>query len=148
MSSRFSAGDLVQTRFGKGVVREVRSGDRLVVDVQGRSLVLAEHDISVRAPSSKKRAGGRGANQPQPKPEAPGAQAEVDLHGRTVEEALDRVDQAINDALLADVGELRFIHGRSGGRIRAALHLRLAEIPSVRGFRLDPRNEGVTIVTL
>ena len=148
MPSRFSSGDLVQTRFGKGVVREVQNRDRLVVDVQGRSLVLADHDISVRSPSSRKRSRGKAATPREPKPEAPPAQAEIDLHGMTVEEALARVDQALNDALIADVGELRFIHGRSGGRIRAALHRRLGEIPSVQKFGVDPQNEGVTIVTL
>ena len=147
MASRFAAGDTVQTRFGKGVVLEVRNADRLVVDVQGRSLVLAEHEISVRDPP-RKRSRGQAATGRQSQPAAAPAQVEVDLHGRTVEEALARADQALNDALLADVSELRFIHGRSGGRIRAALHLRLAEIPTVRNFRLDPRNEGVTIVTL
>lgn len=148
MASRFAVGDLVQTRFGKGVVQEVRNGDRLVVDVQGRTMVLADADISVRGPSRKKRPRGRAATERQTTSEAPTARAEVDLHGLTVEAALDRVDQALNDALLADVSELRLIHGRSGGRIRAALHRRLGEIPSVRNFRVDPQNEGVTIVTL
>jgi len=72
----------------------------------------------------------------------------VDLHGLTVEEALVRAEHALNDAMLADCAELRLIHGRSGGRIRAALHRRLSEIPSVRGFGLDPRNAGVTVVRL
>ena len=74
--------------------------------------------------------------------------AEIDLHGLTVDEALERAQQALNEALLGDLAELRFIHGRSGGRIRAALHRHLRETPSVRNVRLDPRNEGVTIVSL
>ena len=74
--------------------------------------------------------------------------ADVDLHGLTVEEALARAEDALNEALIEDCAELRVIHGRSGGRIRAALHRRLREIPSVRGFGLDPRNPGVTIVKL
>ena len=73
---------------------------------------------------------------------------EIDLHGLTVDEALLRADEALNEALLADRQEVRFIHGRSGGRIRAALHRRLRDIPSVQAFRLDPRNPGVTIASL
>ena len=72
----------------------------------------------------------------------------MDLHGLTVDEALARAEQALNDALLADFPEIRLIHGQSGGRIRAALHRRLGEIPTVRAFRLDPRNPGATIVSL
>ena len=59
-----------------------------------------------------------------------------------------RAESALSEALLADAEVLRLIHGRSGGRIRAALHRRLRELPGVRAFRLDPRNEGVTIVEL
>jgi DNA mismatch repair protein MutS2 len=72
----------------------------------------------------------------------------VDLHGLTIAEALLRAEHALNDALLADLADLRLIHGRSGGKIRAALHKRLREIPSVRAFALDPRNAGVTVVHL
>jgi DNA mismatch repair protein MutS2 len=72
----------------------------------------------------------------------------VDLHGLTVEEALARIEAALNDALLADMAQVRFVHGRSGGRIRSALHHRLRQIASVRHFFVDPRNEGVTIVEL
>jgi dsDNA-specific endonuclease/ATPase MutS2 len=76
------------------------------------------------------------------------APLDVDLHGLTVEEALSTAAQAVNDALLANRLELRFIHGRSGGRIRGALHRWLREIPSVAGFRLDPANPGVTVARL
>ena len=80
--------------------------------------------------------------------QATGAAREVDLHGLTVDAALDCVERALNAALLADLPELRLVHGKSGGRIRGALHQRLRAMPSVRGFRLDPRNAGVTIVVL
>ena len=153
MASRFTPGDTVQTRFGKGVVREVRNGGRLMVDVQGRAMIVQESEISLLDEGRKRSrarpvASERGAERTRPHGAARSASAEVDLHGLTVEEALDRAQDALNEALLADLGELRFIHGRSGGRIRAALHHRLRDTPSVRRFRLDPRNEGVTIVYL
>jgi dsDNA-specific endonuclease/ATPase MutS2 len=151
MASRFTPGDPVQTRFGKGVVREVRNNGRLMVDVQGLAIVVAEteitaHDSGHKRPRIRPVASGRGVQRDRPKREARTV-LEVDLHGLTVEEALDRVQHALNKALLADVDELRLIHGRSGGRIRGALHRRLQETPNVR-FRLDPRNEGVTIISL
>ena len=55
---------------------------------------------------------------------------------------------AVNAAILAGHGRLRVIHGRSGGRLRGALHRQLHGLPSVRAFRLDPANDGVTIVEL
>jgi DNA mismatch repair protein MutS2 len=74
------------------------------------------------------------------------APREIDLHGLTVDQALGQVDQALNEALLAGAASLRIIHGRSGGRIRNAVHRRLKEIEAIRTFRLDPRNPGVTVV--
>lgn len=152
VASRFSPGDTVRTRFGTGVVREARNNGRLLIDVRGRAMVIAESGISAPVanskPSQARRAALRNGSEPaRPTREARSVLVEVDLHGLTVDEALDRAQLALNDALLADVGELRLIHGRSGGRIRAALHRRLGEIPNVR-FRLDPRNDGVTIVSL
>jgi len=73
---------------------------------------------------------------------------EVDLHGLTVEEALLCAARSVNDAALGNRTGLRFIHGRSGGRIRSALHRWLREVPTVSSFRLDPRNPGVTVVSL
>jgi dsDNA-specific endonuclease/ATPase MutS2 len=124
----------------------------MMVDVQGRAMVLTEREISAAAHVTKRsRAPQTSENafeRTHPKRENRTASREIDLHGLTVEEALVRVELALNDALLADLSEVRFIHGRSGGRIRAALHRRLRDTPSVRGFRLDSRNEGVTLVNL
>jgi dsDNA-specific endonuclease/ATPase MutS2 len=154
----FNEGDAVQTPFGKGVVREVRNNQRLLVEVQGRAIVVREADVTMLetepgrsrpargAKPSTRRPGPPGPAEGRPGPSGPGV--EIDLHGLTVEEALARVESALNDALLADMEQLRLIHGRSGGKIRAALHRRLRELPGIRGFRLDPRNEGITIVKL
>ncbi len=153
MAPRFTPGDTVRTRFGKGVVRELRNGGRLVVDVHGHAMVVEEGEISVLDEGRKQTRARpvtpeRGSERTRPRRAARGMSAEIDLHGLTVEEALDRLQDALSEALLRDLAELRLIHGRSGGRIRAALHHRLRKNPSVRRFRLDPRNEGVTIVSL
>jgi DNA mismatch repair protein MutS2 len=155
MTSRVSVGDSVQTPLGKGVVREVRNGGHLQIDVGGTALVLRASDVApVDIRSGKKSRKSKSGTAPERDPptseDAPSRRStpgEIDLHGTTVEEALARVEDAVNRALLADAMEVRLIHGRSGGRLRAAVHRWLREVPSVRGFRLDPRNPGVTIVS-
>lgn len=139
----------MQTPFGKGVIRELRNNGRLLVDVRGRALEVREGDVSALDAAGRSgllRLGERVAGRSPQADRAAGPAVEVDLHGLTVEEALTGAEQALNDALLANAPDLRLIHGRSGGRIRAALHKRLREISSIRGFRLDPGNDGVTIV--
>ena len=148
MAQRFRTGDPVQTPLGKGVVREAGNSGRLTVEIRGRSVVVDETTVAA-LDTERPRAGKRKPSPAPPEP-LPGRRpaAEIDLHGLTVDEALARAEQALNDALLADVPELRLIHGKGGGRIRAALQRRLREIPTVRAFRLDPGNPGVTIVSL
>jgi len=143
----FSIGDAVQTPQGKGVVREVRNGGRLLVQIQARMVVVAATDAAPATPLRR----GTASAPPQVavmSGGSVGAPAEVDLHGLRVDEALHRIDDALDAALRAGHAELRFIHGRSGGRLRGALHERLRRISAVRGVRLDPRNAGVTIVSL
>jgi len=148
MAPRFAAGEAVQTPFGKGVVREVRGPRWVLVDVGERAMVLEEERLAPLAAGDKKRGRNKNDAAARRTDAAPrgGPSAEIDLHGLTVDEALARVEAAVNEALLADVSDLRVIHGRSGGRIRHAVHKWLRGVPSVRAFSLDPRNPGVTIV--
>ena len=131
--------------FGKGVVREARNGRRYLVELKGTSMVVAESQLTaIEQPK-------RMAGAPAPaaiEPIRVNAASSIDLHGRTMAEAEAEVDAFINDAILAGFDEVRIVHGRSGGRVKAAVHGRLSKLPSVRGFRVDPRNDGVTIVSL
>lgn len=146
MDARFAPGDAVQTPYGKGVVHAVRNNGQLLVLIQQRTLVVEAATATAVAPPRRLAPpatdGPRAADPPRHAP------SEVDLHGLRVDEALACIDGALDAALLAGHAELRFIHGRSGGRLRGALHERLRAIGAVRGLRLDPRNPGVTIVSL
>jgi DNA mismatch repair protein MutS2 len=139
----------VQTAFGKGVVEEVLNGGRVRVLVQGRLLVCAVADLKAVAPETRKGKRRSATDESGTRESAaPPRPLDIDLHGLTVDQALATVDRALNDAMLGDRPEVRFVHGKGTGRIAAALHQRLRQIPSVRSFRVDPGNEGVTIAYL
>jgi DNA mismatch repair protein MutS2 len=148
----FSVGDPVHVPgIGTGVIREVRRGGRYVVLVKNTVVVVGEAQIApVEAPRRRSRpASDSGAAGPvetlvPPPPTA----SSIDLHGRTAIEADSEVVEFLNAALLSGLAEVRIIHGRSGGRVKAAVHARLRQLPSVRAFRVDPSNPGVTIVAL
>ncbi len=146
----FVAGDAVHVRtLGTGVVREVRNGGRYLVDIKGRALVVGVDQLAP-APTEKRRhvAAAAGVDPREPDDHtAVAAGRSLDLHGRSVHEALEAVDLFLNDLLLEGEAHARIIHGRSGGRLKAAVHTRLAQLPAVRRFRLDPANPGVTIVS-
>lgn len=145
----FTVGDRVHVAsIGKGVVREVRNGGRYLVEVKGRHMVAAAAQLT--AEDSGKRRTSNDAPLPLDEgvvAEPSNAVASLDLHGLTTDEAVTTLDAFLSDAILAGSGVARVIHGRSGGRLKAAVHARLKRVTAVRSFRLDPTNPGVTLVT-
>jgi DNA mismatch repair protein MutS2 len=147
----FTPGDEVHVgTFGRGVVREVRNGGRCLVEVKGRAMIV-EGSALTSVAETKRRKTSPGARPSAPIPERLArthAPASLDLHGMTVDEALGALDAFLNDAILAGHAEVQVIHGRSGGRLRAAVHRRLKQVSSVRAFRIDRANPGLTIIAL
>jgi DNA mismatch repair protein MutS2 len=141
----FAVGDQVHVAaLGKGTVRQIRGGGRYLVEIKARSLLVGESQLSPLSPRRTTRQGP--AMQGAPLPSRPHAPGSIDLHGMTADEAEAALAAFLSDAILAGHAEVRVIHGRSGGRLKAAAHARLRSMPAVRSFRLDPQNPGVTIV--
>jgi DNA mismatch repair protein MutS2 len=77
--------------------------------------------------------------------------SELDLRGKTVDEALEEVDKYLDDALIAGLNELRIIHGKGTGALRDAVTSFLKSHRQVKSYRLGGYNEGgsgVTVVSL
>ena len=143
----FAIGDAVHVKaVGKGTVREVRNGGRYLVEVSGRAIIAEASQLTV-IENPKKRPRAQKVSRPVYE-SGSSAPSSLDLHGYTVDEAVEALASFLNAALLSGVPEVHIIHGRSGGKIKAAVHAQLRGIPSVRAFRIDPANAGLTIVTL
>jgi DNA mismatch repair protein MutS2 len=149
----FRIGDRVHVAtLGKGIVRAVRNAGRYLVEVKGRAILVPGSELgAIDSPMPSRRASRSGDRASSPSADAlstrPRGPSSLDLHGKTVHEAIEALDTFLNESLLGGHVEVRVIHGRSGGRLKAAVHAHLKEVASVRGFRLDSQNEGVTIVT-
>lgn len=79
------------------------------------------------------------------------AKTEVDVRGLTVDEAELVVDNAIDSAAVMNLDEIRIIHGKGTGALRAGLQQHFKHHPHVKSFRLGTFGEGengVTIITL
>ncbi len=75
---------------------------------------------------------------------------EINLLGRTVDEALAELDKYLDDAYLAHLTSVRVVHGKGTGALRSAVHNHLKRMKHVKEFRLGEYGEGdagVTIVT-
>ena len=75
---------------------------------------------------------------------------EINLLGRTVDEALAELDKYLDDAYLAHLNSVRVVHGKGTGALRSAVHNHLKRMKNVKEYRLGEYGEGdagVTIVT-
>ena len=75
---------------------------------------------------------------------------EMDLRGLRVDEALARVETALNDAALDGVSLVRIIHGKGTGALRRGIREYLADHPLVSsaGDGEGPGGDGVTVAHL
>ena len=76
---------------------------------------------------------------------------ECDVRGMTLDEALNAVDQYLNEAVLAGMGEVSIIHGKGTGVLRSGIQQHLKGHMLVKSYRLGVYGEGedgVTVVTL
>lgn len=75
---------------------------------------------------------------------------EINLLGKTVDEALPDLDKYLDDAYLAHLPSVRVVHGKGTGALRNAVHSHLKRLKYVKEYRLGEYGEGdagVTIVT-
>lgn len=73
---------------------------------------------------------------------------ELVVVGCTVEEALAKVDLAVDRALVAGVDSLRVVHGRGTGALRRGIREHLTGAPHVRAVRAVQGDEAATWVDL
>ncbi len=76
--------------------------------------------------------------------------SEINLIGRTVDEALAQLDKYLDDAYLSHLSTVRIVHGKGTGALRNAVHSHLKRIKYIKSYRLGEYGEGdagVTIVT-
>jgi DNA mismatch repair protein MutS2 len=74
---------------------------------------------------------------------------DINLIGKTVDEALSDLDKYLDDAYLSHLPQVTVIHGRGTGALRNAIHSHLKKLSYVKTFRLGEfgeGNQGVTIV--
>jgi DNA mismatch repair protein MutS2 len=79
------------------------------------------------------------------------ARTEIDLRGLRVGEIDDQLLTGIDDAIRADLRELRIIHGKGTGALRERVVEMLRKDTRVKSFRLGAWNEGgagVTVIEL
>ena len=152
--ARIEEGALVRHRdLGSvGRIVEIR-GERVRLDLGG-TRVLAHVDQLVAPDAEEARAVERpveGTIRTQLVDASPLAATEVDVRGYDVEDAWRLVDRAVDRCLVTGMRELRVVHGKGTGRLRAVLGGRLQQDPRIRSAQLGGGgrfDDGTTVVEL
>lgn len=73
---------------------------------------------------------------------------EIDMRGETVDEALGELSLFIDKCVLNNIEEIRIIHGKGTGALRAAVTDYLKTHPNISEYRLGKYGEGENGVTI
>lgn len=137
----------------KGTVIELRD-DRAVVEVGGlRMEVAAAGLVPIDSPPAD---GGSATPRRSPAPrretgwagDLPDPAAEIDLRGLRVDEVALPLGRGLDAAILGGLHEVRIIHGKGTGAVRARTRELLSLDGRVREFRLGVTGEGGSGVTV
>ena len=73
---------------------------------------------------------------------------EINLLGKTVDEAVSELDKYLDDAYLAHLSSVRIVHGKGTGALRKGVHNYLKRLKYVQDFHLAEFGEGDAGVTI
>lgn len=73
---------------------------------------------------------------------------EINLLGKTVDEAIAVLDKYLDDAYIAHVSPVRIVHGKGTGALRNGIHQYLRRQKNIKSFRLGAFGEGDAGVTI
>ena len=111
--------------------------------VNVNDLILLDEDTS---PSGKKFSGS-GAGKIKMSKSA-SVSTEINLIGKTTDEAIPLLDKYLDDAYLAHIPSVRIVHGKGTGALRNAVHAHLKRLKYIKSFHLGEFGEGDAGVTI
>ena len=135
-------GDRVQIRSARQPARVLRrlADGGYEVEAGALRLQIAAADILAVLPAVAVRAHAVHAAVP--------TTSEINLVGLRMEEAIEKLDKFLDQALLTDTDQIRIVHGTGFGVLRRAVAEALRAHPQVARFAHPPQNQGGQGVTV
>ncbi len=139
--------ELVKMPGTKAVVLDVKKDGTLQLQAGILKLTAAQEEVRLaedETQRSAKKVVARATHQLR----SLGASPEVDLRGMTGEEAVMELDRFLDNAVMGKLTEVRIIHGKGTGAVRAAVRDHLKRSRYVKSFRPGRYGEGEDGVTV
>ena len=142
------SGDSVVIRgIGEGEVVEITENNILVKSGLLKTRVKMSDVMLLDKPKKKQKAAQHNVYRTSSRADAD-VKTELDLRGETVDEALGELSLFIDKCLLNSIEEIRIIHGKGTGALRAAVTDYLRTHPNISEYRLGKYGEGENGVTI
>lgn len=131
----------------KGIIDAI-NGNNIIVAIGSMKMTLPMKDcLLIKEPPAFKNTRNVRRNKPSEShtmfvKKAQETLNEIDVRGKTVDEAIPYVDKEIDNALLSGMDSFRLIHGKGTGMLRAGLLAYLKEHRSVSKVLEAPQSEG------
>ncbi len=106
-------------------------------------LVLLQEETVISAPNMQRTSAGKIKMS-----KSSSVGIEINLLGRTVDEAIAELDKYLDDAYLAHIPSVRVVHGKGTGALRKGIHNYLRLVKYVSSFHLAEFGEGDAGVTI
>ncbi len=128
-----------------------------IISLRKKEATIESEGMKLRVPINQLK---RSGNKPPPKKkpqvkiqvERPSfSSVKLDLHGLRAEEAIEKLDKYLSDALITGYDEVLVYHGVGSGKLAYAVKTFLKSHPKIRGFIDAPANMGgmgATVVRL
>lgn len=116
-----------------------------------KDLVLAQEETMSGIASYKKRYGGMSSGSGSNRismSKAATLSPEINLLGKTIDEAIAELDKYLDDAYLSHAPSVRIVHGKGTGALRQAVSQHLKRVSYVKSFHLGEYGEGDAGVTI
>ncbi|WP_200762458.1 endonuclease MutS2 [Nitrosophilus alvini] len=139
------AGDSVRYRKNLGTIISIK-GKEAFIECDGMRLRVPLNELKrARVPQKKKKESVVKVSRPKK------LGMTLDLHGLRAEEAIEKTDKFISDALIAGFDEVLIYHGIGSGKLARAIREFLKNHPKVKSYTDAPPHmggHGATIVEL
>lgn len=114
-------------------------------NVNIKDLVLIDEDGT---PTNTKKTRGASGSSKIRVSKSSSISTEINLIGRTTDEAIALLDKYLDDAYLAHIPSVRIVHGKGTGALRTAVQNHLRRCKYVSSFRMGAFGEGDSGVTI
>lgn len=114
----------------------------LRTQVNYKDLILLDEEV-ISAPNMKRTGSGKVKMQ-----KTASISVEINLIGKTVDEAIAELDKYLDDAYLSHLPSVRIVHGKGTGALRNAVQKHLKRVKYVKEFHLAAFGEGDAGVTI